>query len=178
MQLPPIYLLSALSHVPTCWSVPYPCTFHLYFGLGSVRPPLTFCGHGSFLHWHFLLLLRPLAPRRNTCLPLLCNCTVLPVPLSTGPYLGCHSGQFSLHLSHQRNRGLRVSMTKTSSDRRVRLCYLSTIPGTTPHCLVNTEGNVNSLWIRGLVLRLPWSQWPGKGSYWLGPSPTVIVIFS
>ena len=58
---PTIYLLSALSHVPTCWSVPYPCTFHLYFGLGSVRLPLTFWAHGSLLHWHFLLLLRPLS---------------------------------------------------------------------------------------------------------------------
>ena len=59
MQLPAIYLLSALSHVPTCWSVPYPCTYHLYFGLGSVRPPLTFWAHKSLLHWQLLLLLRP-----------------------------------------------------------------------------------------------------------------------
>ena len=54
---------------PQCWSVPYPCTFYLYFGLGSVCPPLTFWAHISLLHWQFLLLLQPLAPCRNTCLP-------------------------------------------------------------------------------------------------------------
>ena len=75
MQLPPIYLLSALSHVPTWSSVPYPCTFHLYFGLGSVRPPLTFWAHGSLLHCHFLFLLRPLAPCRNTCLSPSLDCS-------------------------------------------------------------------------------------------------------
>ena len=69
MQLPPILLLSALSHIPMCGSVPYPCTFHQYFGLGSMCPPLTFWAHRSLLHWQFLLL-RPLAPCRNTCLPL------------------------------------------------------------------------------------------------------------
>ena len=37
MQLPPIHLLSAPLHVPTCWSVPYSCTFHLYYGLGPMR---------------------------------------------------------------------------------------------------------------------------------------------
>ena len=29
-------------------------------------------------------------------------------------------------------------------------CHLSIIPGTTPHCLVNTEGNVNSSGTRSL----------------------------
>ena len=55
----------------------------------------------------------------------------------------CHSGQFSLHLSHQGNRG--------SRDRRSRWCHLPIIPGTTPHCLVSTEGNVNCLGTRNLV---------------------------
>ena len=60
--------------------------------------------------------------------------------------VGGHSGQFSLHLSHQGIRGLTLSMEpETSRVRRARWCHLSTMPGTTPHCLVNTEGNVNSL---------------------------------
>ena len=54
-------------HAPSTltWNV----GFHLYFGLGSVHSPLTFWAHGSLLHWQFLLLMRPLAPCRNTCLP-------------------------------------------------------------------------------------------------------------
>ena len=58
MQLPPIHLLFALPYVLTCWSVPYLCTFQLYYGLGYVRPPLTFWAHGSLLHCHFVLILR------------------------------------------------------------------------------------------------------------------------
>ena len=70
--------------------------------------------------------------------------------------LGGHSGPFSLHLSHQENRGFSLRMTreiyleidlpgmtkKIPSSRRSRWCHLSTIPGTTPHCYANTEGNV------------------------------------
>ena len=33
----------------------------------------------------------------------------------------------------------------------IRWCHLSTIPGTTPHCLVNKEGDVNLLGARSLV---------------------------
>ena len=33
---------------------------------------------------------------------------------------------------------------------RTRWCHLSTIPGTTQHCLVNTEGNVNLLGLGAL----------------------------
>ena len=40
---------------------------------------------------------------------------------------------------------------KTYRDLRIRWCHLSTIPGTTPHCLVSTEGNVNFLGTRNLV---------------------------
>ena len=34
---------------------------------------------------------------------------------------------------------------------RIRWCHLSTIPGTAPHCLVSTEGDVNFLGTRNLV---------------------------
>ena len=34
---------------------------------------------------------------------------------------------------------------------RIRWRHLSTIPGTTPHCLVSTEGNVNVIGTRNLV---------------------------
>ena len=57
---------------------------------------------------------------------------------------GGHSGQFSLHLSHQGNGGLEIG-------DRTRWSHLPTIPGTTPHCLVSTEGNVNFLGTRNLV---------------------------
>ena len=40
---------------------------------------------------------------------------------------------------------------KTYRDLRIRWSELSTIPGTTPHCLVSTEGNVNFLGTRNLV---------------------------
>ena len=58
--------------------------------------------------------------------------------------LGGHSGQFSIHLSHQDS----VNKTyKISRDMRIGWCHLSTIPGTipgsTPHCLVSTEGDIN-----------------------------------
>ena len=33
----------------------------------------------------------------------------------------------------------------------IRWCHLCTIPGTTPHCLVNTEGNINFLGTTNLV---------------------------
>ena len=43
---------------------------------------------------------------------------------------GCQSGQSSLHLSHQVNRGFSVSMS--SRDRTThRWCHLSIIAGTT-----------------------------------------------
>ena len=60
--------------------------------------------------------------------------------------LGGHSGQFSLHLSHQGDRGLCSSMTpKTSRDtsiRRIRWCHLSTIPGNTP----NRGAQISKFW--------------------------------
>ena len=62
--------------------------------------------------------------------------------------LGGQSGQFSSHLSHQGNRGFILSMTLRD---RTMWCHLSTIPGITPHCWVNTEGNINSLRTRSLV---------------------------
>ena len=40
---------------------------------------------------------------------------------------------------------------KSYRDRRIRWCHLSTIPGTTPHCLVSTGGDVNFLGTRNLV---------------------------
>ena len=43
-------------------------------------------------------------------------------------------------------------MNQLECDRdRARWCHLSTIPGTTPHCLVNTDGNVNLLGTRSLA---------------------------
>ena len=65
--------------------------------------------------------------------------------------LGGHSGQFSLQLSHQGNGGFSFSMTKISRDRRTRWCPLSTIPGTSPHCLINKEENDNVLETSSLV---------------------------
>ena len=44
---------------------------------------------------------------------------------------------------------------KTYRDLRIRWCHLSTKPGTTPHCLVSTEGNVNFLGTRNLVYAAP-----------------------
>ena len=38
-----------------------------------------------------------------------------------------------------------------SGARRTRWCHLSTVPGTTPHCLIRTEWNVNFLGTRSLV---------------------------
>ena len=66
--------------------------------------------------------------------------------------LGGHSGQSSLHLSHQGNRVFILSMS-TSRYWRFKWCHLlvSTIPGTTPHIFVNTEGNVNFLVTRSRV---------------------------
>ena len=40
---------------------------------------------------------------------------------------------------------------KSYIDLRTRWCHLSTIPGTTPHCLVSTGGDVNFLETRNLV---------------------------
>ena len=40
-------------------------------------------------------------------------------------------------------------------DLRIRWCHLSTIPGTTPHCLVSTGGDVNCLGTRNLVQGCP-----------------------
>ena len=59
------------------------------------------------------------------------------------------SGPFSLHLSHQDSVWLKP-------DLRIRWCHLSTIPGTTPHCLVSTEGNINFLGTRNLVYICVW----------------------
>ena len=42
---------------------------------------------------------------------------------------------------------------KSYRDLRIRWCHLSTIPGTTPHCLVSTGGDVNFLGTRNLVYR-------------------------
>ena len=62
-----------------------------------------------------------------------------------------HSGQLSLQLPQLWNRGFSLSICQTSRDKRIRWWHLSTIPGSTPHCLVNTEGNVTFLGTRKLV---------------------------
>ena len=72
-------------------------TCHLFIGhylctpyvLGWwIRAPAThFFGARILTTLFVLFILRPLAPCRNICLPLLCHYTVLPVPNSTGPYL-------------------------------------------------------------------------------------------
>ena len=48
------------------------------------------------------------------------------------------------YLFHQGNRN-EIEYDLLFRDRRIRWCHVSTIPGTTPHCLVITEENVNSL---------------------------------
>ena len=65
---------------------PYLCTPYV---LGPwIRAPAThFFGARILTTLSVLFILRPLAPCRNICLPLLCHYTVLPVPNSTGPYL-------------------------------------------------------------------------------------------
>ena len=45
----------------------------------------------------------------------------------------------------------RIQFPKTYRDLRIMWCHLSTIPGTTPHCLVSTGGDVNFLGTRNLV---------------------------
>ena len=55
--------------------------------------------------------------------------------------LGGRNGKFSFHLNHQVNIGL--FRYETSKDKRTGWRHLSTTTGTTPHYLVNTEGNVN-----------------------------------
>ena len=89
MQLPPIYLLSALSHRPHV--IISALSMHLPPVLWAwIRAPAT-----HFLGARILTTL-PLSipPAAFSALPqhlpspLLCNYTVLPVPLSTGPYLG------------------------------------------------------------------------------------------
>ena len=42
-------------------------------------------------------------------------------------------------------------MYESYRDLRIRWYHLSTIPGTTPHCLVSTGGDVNFLGTRNLV---------------------------
>ena len=82
MQLPPIHFLSfylPFHTSPTCLSVPYLCTFHLYYGLGYVAPAAA----THFLGVRILITLSFSTPPQT----LLCNCTVIPVPLSTGPSL-------------------------------------------------------------------------------------------
>ena len=48
-------------------------------------------------------------------------------------------------------RDERTKFEYSSTDTMIWWCYLSTIPGTKPLCLVNTEGNVNSLGTKSLV---------------------------
>ena len=50
-----------MHHYPltSWWKLPYLCTFLLYYGLGYVHPPLSFWAHGSLLHCHLVLILRP-----------------------------------------------------------------------------------------------------------------------
>ena len=48
-----------------------------------------------------------------------------------------------------------LCMSKSYIDLRIRWCHLSTIPGTTPHCLVSTGGDVNFLETRNLVYQTP-----------------------
>ena len=45
-------------------------------------------------------------------------------------------------------RRIEFDYDKSSRDGRTRWYHLSTIPGTTPHCLDNTGGNVNFLGTR------------------------------
>ena len=91
---------------------PYLCTPYV---LGPwIRAPAThFYGARILTTLSVLFILRPLAPCRNICLPLLCHYTVLPVPNSTGPYLG--------HLSSgravTRNHFLRSTIVEISGAR-------------------------------------------------------------
>ena len=83
IQLPTIHLLSALSYVPTCWSVPYLCTFTCTMGLDTcARHPL----FGRTDPYYTVIFYSSCGLKRPAA-TLLCNCTVIPVPLSTGPSL-------------------------------------------------------------------------------------------
>ena len=53
------------------------------------------------------------------------------------------SGQISSYLAHQVN--IVLSLLNMTRDGSTTWCRLSTTAGTTPHCLDNTEGNVNIL---------------------------------
>ena len=76
------YILISANHIPsTCTLGLDPCACHSLFGRTDPYHIDNFyssCG--------------PQRPAATLAFPLLCNCTVLPVPLSTGPYLGsqCH----------------------------------------------------------------------------------------
>ena len=67
-------------------------------------------------------------------------CSVMFFCYQASNILGGHGCQFNLHLSRQ---DITKNITKNPRDRRIRWCHLSTIPSTTPHCLVSTEGGVN-----------------------------------
>ena len=56
-----------------------------------------------------------------------------------------------VHLDYTYLTRIQFDYNKTYRDPRIRWCHLSTIPGSTPHCLVSTEGNVNFLGTRNLV---------------------------
>ena len=76
-------------------------------------------------------------PAAFSAFPLLCNWTVLPVPLLTGPYLGATV----VNLAYTYLTRTKFEY-KTSRDQRSRWCHLSTIPGTTQHCLVSIGRDV------------------------------------
>ena len=92
MHLPAIYLLSALSHIPyvlisapihvptTCTLGLDPCARHSLFGRTDPYYIDNFYSSSGLQRLAATLVF-----------PLLYNCTVLPVPLSTGPYLDSSS---------------------------------------------------------------------------------------
>ena len=81
---------SIQSHVPsTCTLGLDPCARHSLFGRTDpyyIDNFYSSCG------------LKRLAATLAS--PLLCNCTVLPVPLSTGPYLGCLKSFDQYNIKH------------------------------------------------------------------------------
>ena len=48
-----------------------------------------------------------------------------------------------VHLVYTYLTRIQFDYNKTYRDLRIRKCHLSTTPGTTPHCLVSTGGDVN-----------------------------------
>ena len=80
--------------------------------------------------------------------------------------------------------GFSLRMPKSYRDLKIRWCHLSTIPGTRPHCLVSTGGDVNFLETRNLVyirlcaasfsVSLGWScVWVAKN---LGEDPHLLTM--